>query len=182
MQSWVVLYAHVRPCLRKRRGGKTELEARASSGLRTWSRLWQTYTQTERCTRRMPPHAAPRPPPRRTTTLGEHRCTVGTLPKNFELFLFNRLTFIRYCHIYHLRVFVADDSRFAGLNLLLLQVQYCLHASFLQTQPQFPILPLPHCLIFPIVTFSKTVKLLAEAHVTIQDFKFLGVLQTKTCH
>jgi hypothetical protein len=76
--------------------------------------------------RRSAAHAAPQyaaPPPRRTTTLGEHRCTVGTLPNYFELFLFNRLTFICHYHFYHLRVFVVDSSRFAVLNLLLLQVQ-----------------------------------------------------------
>ena len=87
-----MLYAHVRPCLRKRRGGKTELEARASSGLRTWSRLWQTHTQTVRRTRRPATLPLPPPPPRRTTTLGEHRCTVGTLPKNFLT-----LSFFYYC-------------------------------------------------------------------------------------
>ena len=130
-----MLYAHVRPCLRKRRGGKTELEARASSGLRTWSRLWQTYTQTERCTRRAAACRMPRrraaapPPPRRTTTvLGEHRCTLGNLPNFLNSFFLIVWTFIRHYHFYHLRVFVADHSRFAGLNLLLLQVQYCLHS------------------------------------------------------
>ena len=70
----------------------------------------------------------------------------GHFAKFFELFLFNRLTFICHYHFYHLRVFVADHSRFAGLNLLLLQVQYCLHASFF-----VDIVPVSH---FPIATLS----------------------------
>ena len=130
-----MLYAHVRPCLRKRRGGKTELEARASSGLRTWSRLWQTYTQTERCTHRAAAATCRVSPCRRAAaaetddnSTGRAPVHIGQFAKFFELFLFNRLTFICHFHFYHLRVFVADHSRFAGLNLLLLQVQYCLHS------------------------------------------------------
>ena len=96
-----------------------------------------------------PPHAAPLPPPRRTTTLGEHRCTVGTLPKNFELFLFNRLTFI--CHYNFSTICVCLWEMTQGLQA---QTCSCFKFSiasiplFCKHSTNFPLSNLSKCHIF----------------------------------
>ena len=99
--------------------------------------------------RSMPPAA---PPPRRTTTLGEHRCTVGTMPNFFELFLFNRLTFICHYHFYHSACVcggwlkVCGPELALGLSTVLPQRLLLRHGqtcAYSMTQPKFTIASKP---------------------------------------
>ena len=113
---------------KKRDGGTTELEARASSGLQTLSYPLQTHADGRNDNNErnqtikkkefkiiwQSAHCAPvlsqccRPSRRRRRRGGIRRRGVCSAPSE--------------C------VFAIDDSTFAALNLLSLQVQFCLHA------------------------------------------------------